>query len=56
MVIINFFIGVFDALTRWADRIEGRRRLMALDDCALKDLGLTRCDAEKEWGKPFWRR
>jgi hypothetical protein len=33
-----------------------RRALQALDDAALKDIGLTRVDIEVELNKPFWRR
>ncbi|MGE0651397.1 MAG: DUF1127 domain-containing protein [Alphaproteobacteria bacterium] len=32
-----------------------RRLLMTLDDRALQDIGLSRCDAEREYDKPFWR-
>ena len=31
-----------------------RRALAALDDAALKDLGLTRHDATREATRPFW--
>lgn len=31
-----------------------RRLLMALDDRALHDIGLSRADAEGEWSRPFW--
>jgi uncharacterized protein YjiS (DUF1127 family) len=31
-----------------------RRQLMALDDHALKDIGLSRADAHREWCRPFW--
>jgi uncharacterized protein YjiS (DUF1127 family) len=33
-----------------------RRALQAMDDAALKDMGLSRADVEGELGKPFWRR
>ena len=32
-----------------------RRALLRLDDAMLKDLGLSRVDALREGGKPFWR-
>jgi uncharacterized protein YjiS (DUF1127 family) len=32
-----------------------RRELLQLDDRALTDIGLTRCDALSEAGKPFWQ-
>jgi uncharacterized protein YjiS (DUF1127 family) len=31
-----------------------RRQLMALDTRALKDIGLSRADADGEWSRPFW--
>ena len=39
----------------WQTRHAGRRRLIALDDRLLKDIGINRCDAEQEYRKPFWR-
>ena len=33
-----------------------RRDLQAMDDAALKDMGLNRSDVEGELAKPFWRR
>ena len=33
-----------------------RRALQAMDDAALKDMGLSRADVEGELAKPFWRR
>ena len=39
----------------WRQRARQRRQLARLDDALLKDIGLTRCDAEMEAAKPFWR-
>jgi uncharacterized protein YjiS (DUF1127 family) len=39
----------------WRQRLRQRRQLARLDDALLKDIGLTRCDAEMESAKPFWR-
>ena len=39
----------------WRQRMRQRRQLARLDDALLKDIGLTRCDAEMESAKPFWR-
>ncbi|MBI3994271.1 MAG: DUF1127 domain-containing protein [Candidatus Lambdaproteobacteria bacterium] len=43
------------ALLAGLERARQRRRLMALDDRMLKDVGLSRSDAAAEYGKPFWR-
>lgn len=42
-------------LEDWRTVRAGRRQLMALDDRLLKDIGISRCDAEHEFRKPFWR-
>lgn len=39
----------------WRERYRSRRDLMRLSDYQLKDIGLTRNDAEEEWSKPVWR-
>ncbi|MCI0431754.1 MAG: DUF1127 domain-containing protein [Rhodospirillales bacterium] len=47
------------ALILWLLDLSERRRqraaLMSLDDRLLKDIGLTRADAEREYDKPLWR-
>ena len=42
-------------LEEWAERRRQRRALLALNDHALKDIGLSYADAWQEGGKPFWR-
>lgn len=42
-------------VAQWRHRARSRRDLMALDGRELRDLRLTRCDAMKEAGKPFWK-
>jgi len=44
-----------DAVLSWAERGRQRRALGALDDGALRDIGLSRADADHEFSKPFWR-
>lgn len=51
----GFIVTAFDALMAWRDRSVARKRLRALDERMLKDAGFTRCDAEREGCKPFWR-
>jgi uncharacterized protein YjiS (DUF1127 family) len=47
---------IFDVLLRWQDRIRQRYDLAELRDAALKDIGLSRADVEREVRKPFWRQ
>lgn len=46
---------VVSALAEWHRRARERHQLMELDDRLLKDIGITRSDAYREWRKPFWR-
>lgn len=41
-------------LLAWHERARQRRTLLTLDDCMLKDIGVSRTDAELEANKPFW--
>jgi uncharacterized protein YjiS (DUF1127 family) len=45
-----------DILLEWHERSRQRRQLLSLDDRLLKDIGISRVDAEREAGKPFWKR
>jgi uncharacterized protein YjiS (DUF1127 family) len=40
---------------KWSRRNRERGELAALDDRMLRDIGLTRADAEFLSNKPFWR-
>ena len=44
-----------DKAVDWQQRSVERRHLMALPDHLLKDIGMSRADAAREAGKPFWR-
>jgi uncharacterized protein YjiS (DUF1127 family) len=46
---------LFGALREWRRRLKGRAQLAALDDRMLKDIGISRADAEFLANKPFWR-
>jgi len=53
--------GIGRALARafvWVEAVfrtlRERRELMSLDDGALKDIGISRADADREWSRPFW--
>jgi len=39
----------------WGQRTRSRRHLSTLDAKQLKDVGLTRIDAQREAQKPFWK-
>jgi uncharacterized protein YjiS (DUF1127 family) len=41
-------------LVEWRRRIRSRDELMGLSDYSLRDIGLSRWDAEAEASKPFW--
>lgn len=45
----------FETLLVWQERAVERRRLFDLDQRMLRDIGLTRAEAEREAAKPFWR-
>jgi uncharacterized protein YjiS (DUF1127 family) len=42
-------------LDEWRRRARSRRELAALCDRCLRDMGVTRYDADREMRKPFWR-
>jgi uncharacterized protein YjiS (DUF1127 family) len=44
-----------DTIRLWQDRASGRQQLLRLDDHVLRDIGITRLQAEAEASKPFWR-
>ena len=46
---------VLDWIFLWQERAESRRRLLALDDRMLRDIGANQATAAHEGGKPFWR-
>ena len=46
---------LFGALREWRRRSKGRAQLASLDDRMLKDIGISRADADVLANKPFWR-
>jgi uncharacterized protein YjiS (DUF1127 family) len=46
---------IIATLREWHRRARERAELSSLDDRTLKDIGLTRADAEFLANKPFWR-
>ena len=51
----GFLRGVRAKLGEWRRRRNGRLELARLDERMLRDIGLTRVDADYEINKPFWR-
>jgi uncharacterized protein YjiS (DUF1127 family) len=41
-------------LLRWHELARQRRELLALNERMLKDIGITRAEAEREACRPFW--
>jgi uncharacterized protein YjiS (DUF1127 family) len=52
----DFLRSVRAALREWRQRRIGRLELARFDERMLRDIGLTRFDAEYEINKPFWRK
>jgi len=48
-------VNAVEYLMRCHERSRQRRVLETLDDCMLRDLGLSRSDVMREADKPFWR-
>ena len=46
---------VLSLMVEWNDRYRQRIHVGQLDDRMLRDMGLTRSDALREYDKPFWR-
>lgn len=46
---------VVEAPIAWLGRARDRRQLAAMDDGMLKDIGVSRADAEHEVAKHFWQ-
>ena len=51
----SFLIRVLDDLAAWQERAQQRRRLLAMDDRMLHDIGVDSAAAMNEGVKPFWR-
>ena len=52
---VHPFAAAFVTIGRWIERTRQRRALAGLDDQMLRDIGITRAEAARECGKPFWR-
>ncbi len=52
----SLLLRIFNWLGRWHDRRREIRALAQLDDAALKDIGLTAIDVDREIERLCWRR
>ncbi len=48
-------LGIFQTLVTWQQRSTERQHLANMSDFYLKDIGISRADAETEAAKPFWQ-
>ncbi len=48
-------LGLFQTLVTWQQRSAERQHLANISDFHLKDIGLSRADAQLEASKPFWQ-
>ena len=53
--LIGLPFAALETLLVWQERVSERQRLRQMDDHLLKDMGLSRADAEREGAVPFWR-
>jgi len=53
--VASMFWRGLDVLLDWQERSRQRHMLMGLDEHMLRDIGLTRAEAEAEFRKPPWR-
>lgn len=52
---MNYLNQLYNRLRAYYRCYRSRRMLLGMDRQALGDLGLSRCDAEAEGHKPFWK-
>ncbi len=52
---VRILLKMLDASLAWAEVSRQRRALLALSDDMLKDIGISRAQANLEGSKPFWR-
>lgn len=41
-------------IAEWQRRSRSRQELQGLSEATLRDIGITRCDVQREANKPFW--
>lgn len=53
--LLGLVLAICARVESWIDRARERRGLAQLTDRELRDIGISRYEAEQEWRKPFWR-
>lgn len=53
--LVGLPLAALETLLVWQERVSERQRLRRMDDHMLKDMGISRADAEREAAVPFWR-
>jgi len=51
----GFLASLVEAPFVWLERVQDRRRLAELDDHLLRDIGISRAEAEHAAARPFWQ-
>lgn len=51
---LSALFGLVETMAAWSARRRQRQALSELDDHILKDIGLTREQAQREAARPFW--
>ena len=54
-VVGDWILRALDRLVLWQERAAGRHQLAQMSDRDLKDMGISRAEANWEARKPFWR-
>jgi uncharacterized protein YjiS (DUF1127 family) len=49
-----WLLRAIELVLSWQEVARQRRSLLELDDRLLKDIGITRADAQREASRPFW--
>ena len=52
---VRVLLKMLDAYLAWDEKRRQRLALLALSDEILKDIGISRAQADAEGSKPFWR-
>lgn len=52
--VVRLLEEVWKTVLRWHELRRQRRALLELSDEVLKDIGISRADAMREAGRPFW--